>query len=64
MKNTKSRVVWFNTWWFKSKIFEKATWIQSDLSKYMEPKELAMFIKQILDLPKNMEVSDITINRK
>lgn len=64
LKNTKSRVIWFNPWWFKSRIFEKATWFQPDLSPFMEPIELAKIIEFTLNLPKNMEVSNITINRK
>lgn len=35
-----------------------------DRSSWMKPGDLAMFIKQILDLPKNMEVSEVVINRK
>ncbi len=64
LKKTGSRVIWINVWWFKSKLFEKATWKQVDLSNFMDPENIAKLIKQLLDLPKNMEVSEITINRK
>lgn len=64
LKNTKSRVIWFNPWWFKSKIFEKATGVVSDLWWYMEPRELAQIIYYSLSLPKNMEISEIIISRK
>lgn len=65
LKNTKSRIIWFNPGWFKSRILEKATWVVSDyLWAIMEASELAKLLFQILDLPKNMEVSSITINRK
>lgn len=64
LQDTNSRVVWFNIGWFKSKISEKATWISVDLSPYMDPADIAVFMKQILDLPKTMEVSAVTINRK
>lgn len=64
LKKSKCRVIWFNPWGFKSRIFEKATGIQTDLSPFMESVELAKFIIQILELPKNMEVSKIIINRK
>jgi len=64
LKKTKCRVIGFNPWWFKSRIFEKATWKKSDLNQFMEPFELAKFIIKILELPKNMEVSEIIINRK
>lgn len=64
LKNTKCRVIWFNPWGFKSKIFEKASWIKADLSAYMEPKELAELLIKLLELPKSMEVSEIVVNRK
>lgn len=64
LKKTKCRVIGFNPWGFKSTLFEKATWTPVDLSPYMEPKELAKFMMHILDLPKNMEVSEVVVNRK
>lgn len=33
-------------------------------TEWMKTEEVAKFIKQILDLPKNMEVSEVVINRK
>lgn len=51
---------------FKSKLFEKATG-ESNITnegEWMRPEDVAMFIKQILDLPKNMEVSEVIVNRK
>lgn len=63
-KGKENRVIWFNPGWFKSNIFEKATWIKPDLTNFMNPEDIAKFLLQILDLPKNMEISDITINRK
>lgn len=64
LKKTKCRVIGFNPGGFKSALFEKATWTAVDLSPYMEPKELAKFMVQILELPKNMEVSEVVVNRK
>lgn len=65
LKGTKSRVIGFNPGGFKSKIFEKATGkATEDWSGYMDPQDLAKFIHTILELPKNMEVSEILINRK
>jgi short-subunit dehydrogenase len=64
LKGTKSRVIGFSPGGFKSRIFEKATGIKPKLDAYMEPAELAKLIVQLLELPKNMEVSDIIINRK
>lgn len=64
-KNTKCRVIGFNPGGFKSNFFEKATGIENhDWSGWMNPAEIADFILQIIALPKNMEVSDIMLNRK
>ncbi|MDQ6984854.1 MAG: hypothetical protein Q9M91_03890 [Candidatus Dojkabacteria bacterium] len=50
---------------FNSKIHEKATGVAiEDPSKWMDPQDLASLIIQILKLPKNMEVSNIIVNRK
>lgn len=35
-----------------------------DTSGFMDPHEVAKCLKQLLELPKNMEVSEIIINRK
>jgi 3-oxoacyl-[acyl-carrier protein] reductase len=64
LKSTKCRVIGFNPGGFKSKLFEKATGKEINLDKYMDPEELAKLLLQILELPKNMEVSQIVINRK
>lgn len=65
LKNSKSRVIGFNPGGFKSRIFEKATGKEiTDWSAWMDPKDLAAFIISILDLPRNMEVSEVVINRK
>lgn len=63
LKTTKCRVISFcpggmNTDFFKSG--KK----NIDTSNWMDPKDIAQFIKQILDLPKNIEVSEIILNRK
>ena len=64
LKDTRCRVIGFNPGGFKSKIFEKGTGKKVDLTGYMEPAEIAKLLVHILELPKNMEVSDILINRK
>ncbi len=64
LKKTKTRVIGFNPGWFQSPIFEKATWVKTDLSPYMNPDDLAKLLFHIVQLPKNMEVSEIIINRK
>lgn len=64
-KESGNRVISFCTGGFKSKIFEKATGIDPTVDgHWMDPKWVAVCIKQALDLPKNMEVSEIVINRK
>jgi NADP-dependent 3-hydroxy acid dehydrogenase YdfG len=66
LKDTNCRVISFCTGGFESKIFEKATGITDTLKsgEWMKPEDVALFMKQILDLPKNMEVSEVIINRR
>lgn len=66
LKNYPCRVVSFCPGGFKTKLFEKATGIDSteDGTEWMSPESVAACLKQILDLPKNMEVSEVVINRK
>lgn len=66
LKGTKSRVISFCPGGFKTKLFEKATGFDNteDGSQWMRAEDVAMALKQTLDLPKNMEVSEIIINRK
>ena len=50
----------------KTKLFEKA--LEQDLTNnneyWMDPKDIASLVLQLLALPKGMEVSEIIINRK
>lgn len=66
LKGTKSRVISFCPGGFKTKLFEKATGVDNteDGSQWMKVEDVAIALKQTLDLPKNMEVSEIIINRK
>lgn len=65
LKNTPCRVISFCVGGFKSDIAKKATGQElSDPENWMDPKDIAIYMKQILDLPKNMEVSEAIINRK
>lgn len=64
LKNSGVRVVSFCVGGFRSKIGEKVGKQLTDPENWMDPKEVAVFMQQILDLPKNMEVSEIIINRK
>ncbi len=63
-KNSKVRVIGFHPGGFKSKFVEKYTGEKMNLDPYMDPKYLAKFLIQILELPKNMEVSEVVVNRK
>jgi len=65
-KDLPNRVISFCPGGFETKLFEKATGNDNtqDGSDWMKPEDLALFMKQILDLPKNMEVSEVIINRK
>jgi short-subunit dehydrogenase len=63
-KGSKVRVTSFNPGGFQSKLFEKATGESPDLSKFMDPKDLANIIYFIINTPKSLEVSEILINRK
>jgi len=66
LKDTNCRVISFCSGGFKSKLFEKATGDDNTTNEgeWMKPQDLALFMKQILDLPKNMEVTEVIINRK
>lgn len=64
LKDT-NRVVSFCIGGFKSKIAEKLTGEPlKDPENWMNPEDVAGFVKNIVDLPKNMEVAEIIINRK
>lgn len=60
----KSRVIGFHPGGFKSKLFEKATEKKMDLTGFMDPKYLARLMIQMLEAPKNMQVTEVMIQRK
>lgn len=66
LKDTPSRVIVFCPGGMKTKLFEKSLGHDptDDGTDWMNPADVAVFAKQILDLPKNMEVSEVVINRK
>ena len=65
LKATKSRVISFCPGGFVSDIFKKATGKSlQNSNEWMDPKDIAKFMVTILDLPKNIEVSEIILNRK
>jgi short-subunit dehydrogenase len=63
LAETRSRVISFCPGGIDTKLFEKAG-AHNDTSTYMDPVAIAAFMKQILDLPKSMQVSEVIINRK
>jgi short-subunit dehydrogenase len=63
LKDTPSRVTSFCPGGIRTDLFEKAG-ANIDIDNWMDPVAVALFIKQILELPKNMEVSEVLINRK
>jgi short-subunit dehydrogenase len=64
LKNTPCRVISFCPGGMKTKFSEKALGYDAGASDWMEARDVALFMKQTLDLPKNMEVSEVIINRK
>ena len=63
LKDTPCRVISFCPGGIRTELFEKAG-ADVNTSKWMSPTDIAGLIKQILELPKNMEISEILINRK
>lgn len=66
LKKTRSRVINFCPGGMKTKFFEKDSGNDSteDGDYWMDPADIAKLIKQLVDLPKGIEVSDIIVNRK
>ncbi|MCA9318473.1 SDR family oxidoreductase [Candidatus Saccharibacteria bacterium] len=65
LKSLPNRVISFCPGGFRTKLFEKATGIDNTIQgDWMSPTDLAAFIITILDLPKNIEVSEVIVNRK
>lgn len=64
-KGQPNRVISFCPGGFESRIFEKAMGKKNENFTFsMKAEDVALCLKQILDLPKSMEVSEIIINRK
>lgn len=65
LKDFPCRVISFCPGGFKSKLFVKATGHDNTTQGvWMATEDVAQCLKQLLELPKNMEVSEIIINRK
>ncbi len=64
-KDKPNRIISFCPGGFKSKLFEKATGIDNTKEgSWMRAEDVAVALKQTLDLPKNIEVSEIILKRK
>lgn len=63
-KNYPNRVISLCVGGMRTKMSEKLGAPVTDPENWMNPEDIAKFIKQILDLPKLIEVSEIVINRK
>ena len=65
LKNSNCRVIDFILGGFNSNLHQKVTGKSIiDPQNWMDPTEIAKYLLQILDLPKNMEVSEVILNRK
>ena len=65
LKNTPCRVVSFCPGGFSSSLVKNFSGQEiADSKNWMSAKDVATCLKQLLELPKNMEVSEILINRK
>ena len=65
LKKTKSRLVHVYRGGFQSKMHEKDYGnVMTDPENWMKPSELAELIVYLLNLPKQIEISEITVNRK
>lgn len=64
MKDTKCRVIDFAPWWIATQLFNKYFDDEKkDFSHLMDPKKIAELVMFILNMPKEIEVSEILINR-
>ncbi len=65
LKDTSCRVISFCVGGFNSDIAKKVTGREiADPENWMNPEDIAKYMKQTLELPKGMEVTEVIINRK
>lgn len=65
LKGTNVRVISFCVGGFNSRIGEKAgNKPITEPDKWMDPADIALIMRQMLALPKKMEISEVIINRK
>lgn len=65
LKNENCRVIQFNVGGMNTKMHTK--WTGKEIEhpeEWMAPKDIANLMFYLLNLPKNIEISEITINRK
>lgn len=65
LKKTNSRVIYVHAGGMNTKMHEKDYGLKiEDPSVWMKPEDVAGILLYLLELPKQIEISDITINRK
>jgi len=65
LKKTRSRVIYVHAGGMNTKMHEKDYGLKiDDPSIWMRPEDVASVLLYLLELPKQMEISEITINRK
>jgi len=64
LSKTKCRVMQFNPGGMNTKFFDKFSEGLVDASGFMNPADIAQIMLYALKLPKTVEISEITINRK
>ena len=64
LKDTEIRVIGYNPGGMNTEFFDKNIQKEYDASQYMNPKGIASLLITILESPKEMEVSEIVINRR
>ncbi len=65
LKNTNCRVIQINAGGMNTQMHEKYNGSKIENPKeWIDPRDMAKFIVEILYLPKSMEISEISINRK
>lgn len=65
LKKTKSRVIYVHAGGMNTKMHEKDYGLKiDDPSAWMNPEDVGGLLLHLLELPKQMEISEITINRK
>ena len=65
LKNTNSRAIYVHCGGMNTKMHQKDYGVKiEDPNAWMSPQEIAKILLYLIELPKQIEISDITINRK